>query len=314
MTLSQESREKTKPWVPAIQVAAGAVLISFSPVFVNVTDVDPAATAFYRLLIGGIVLLAVAVASRRLRVARKKKLLIAALCGVLVAIDLSVWHMSIRLIGPGLATILGNHQVFVLAGFGIVFLGERLTFRMASAILLAVAGLFLIFGLEWGGLSAEFRLGTIYGGLTALMYGCFLILLRSAQSGTGAPDPVFTVAVLSLVGSAVLGGYVWSGGESFVVPDSRNWTVLICYAIICHVVGWVLITKGLPGLEASKAGLLLLLQPALAFVWDVALFGRPTAVVEVMGAVLALCAIYLGAVGRDERPTYNVEHPTSNGG
>ena len=39
----------------------------------------------------------------------------------------------------------------------------------------------------------------------------------------------------------------------------------------------------------------LLLQPALAFIWDVVLFDRPTAVLEVVGAMLALVAIYLGS-------------------
>jgi drug/metabolite transporter (DMT)-like permease len=43
--------------------------------------------------------------------------------------------------------------------------------------------------------------------------------------------------------------------------------------------------------------LILLLQPSLAFVWDVVLFDRPTQATEVLGAVLALVAIYLGAVG-----------------
>ena len=42
-------------------------------------------------------------------------------------------------------------------------------------------------------------------------------------------------------------------------------------------------------------GLLLLLQPTLAFVWDVLIFGRAFGVTEVSGAALALFAIYLGS-------------------
>ncbi|MFC1639146.1 EamA family transporter [Gemmatimonadota bacterium] len=94
-----------------------------------------------------------------------------------------------------------------------------------------------------------------------------------------------------------LAAYVWFGSESFVVPDAQTWVVLFAYAIVCHVIGWVLISSGLPGMQTSRAGLLLLLQPALAFVWDVVLFGRPTAAIEITGAALALTAIYLGTVG-----------------
>jgi len=45
-------------------------------------------------------------------------------------------------------------------------------------------------------------------------------------------------------------------------------------------------------------GLILLLQPALAFVWDILFFGRPTRAVELVGAAITLGAIYLGLTGR----------------
>jgi drug/metabolite transporter (DMT)-like permease len=277
---------------PTVRVALGAFLISFSPVFVKLAEVGPSAVAFYRLLIGGLVLLVWALG--RIRRVRTRVFLLAGLCGMVVALDLSVWHLSIRLIGPGLATILGNHQVFVLSAVGVLFLGERLTARLGLAIVLAMLGLFLIFGLEWGEFDSGFRLGVLFGAMTALLYATFLLVLRHVQSGSAAPDPVVTMCILSLVGAGVLAVYVWVGTESFVVTGARTWTILAAYAVVCHVIGWVLISTGLPGLEVSRAGLVLLLQPALAFVWDVVIFSRPTAVIEVLGAVLALTAIYLG--------------------
>jgi drug/metabolite transporter (DMT)-like permease len=284
-------------WLPTVQVAVGAILISFSPVFAKVAEVGPSTTAFYRLFIGGVVLAAIAVARGQLRRLTRTSIVLASLCGLIVAFDLSVWHLSIRWIGPGLATILGNHQVFVLAAFGILFLGERLTGRLGLAIVIAVAGLFLIFGLDWGEFDSRFRLGVAFGGLTALLYATFLLVLRLVQSRPNAPDSVVTVAILSFVGAGVLAVYVWVGNESFSVPNGQTWVVLVAYAIVCHVIGWVLITSGLPGMQMSRAGLLLLLQPAFAFVWDVVLFGRPTAAIEIVGAALALTAIYLGTTG-----------------
>jgi drug/metabolite transporter (DMT)-like permease len=47
------------------------------------------------------------------------------------------------------------------------------------------------------------------------------------------------------------------------------------------------------------SGFILLLQPALAFVWDVLLFQRPTSLVNWAGVFIVLVAIYLGSV----RPT-----------
>ena len=50
----------------------------------------------------------------------------------------------------------------------------------------------------------------------------------------------------------------------------------------------------MPRLPASLVGLLLLLQPALAFVLDVLLFGRPTVLLDWCGLALALAGILLG--------------------
>ncbi|MFB3063956.1 MAG: EamA family transporter, partial [Gammaproteobacteria bacterium] len=45
---------------------------------------------------------------------------------------------------------------------------------------------------------------------------------------------------------------------------------------------------------ASRVGLILLLQPLLAFVWDVLFFARSITPTELTGAVLTLLGIYLG--------------------
>lgn len=49
-------------------------------------------------------------------------------------------------------------------------------------------------------------------------------------------------------------------------------------------------------MRASQVGLILLLQPMLAFVWDVLFFRRSFGGVQLAGAALALAAIYLGSL------------------
>jgi len=46
---------------------------------------------------------------------------------------------------------------------------------------------------------------------------------------------------------------------------------------------------------ASRVGLILLLQPTLAFIWDVLIFARPFGTQEIAGAALAIAAIGLGS-------------------
>ena len=75
----------------------------------------------------------------------------------------------------------------------------------------------------------------------------------------------------------------------------------MAYALFSQVIGWVLITHSLPRVRASLAGLLLLLQPALAFVWDILFFSKETTALNLIGAAVTLTAIYIGATGRAPR-------------
>ena len=55
------------------------------------------------------------------------------------------------------------------------------------------------------------------------------------------------------------------------------------------------IASSLPRVSTTEAGIALLLQPTLSFVWDVLFFARPMSATELLGAAIALAAIYLGS-------------------
>jgi hypothetical protein len=99
-----------------------------------------------------------------------------------------------------------------------------------------------------------------------------------------------TTALLALVAG-------WTG-ESLAIPDGATAAMLVAYGLTAQVAGWLLISHGIPHVEAGRAGLVLLLQPSLAFVWDILFFSRPTDGMDVAGALLALGAIYLGTARR----------------
>ncbi|MGD8720066.1 MAG: DMT family transporter [Candidatus Zixiibacteriota bacterium] len=299
--------ERVTPRRATLFVAAGAVFISFSAAFVKWAHVGPTAAAFYRMLFGGVAL-AVIMAVRRERLWPSGRAVgLAALCGVFFALDLTFWHQSIHYVGPGLATILANFQVFFMAVVGVAFLRERLTWRLAVGILAAFAGLYLVVGVKWGELSATFHWGVLFGLITALCYTAFLLTLRRASALPPAArlSPVATIVVVSFASSAVLAALTPLRGESFAIPDLTSGAALIAYGLAGQVLGWVLITAGVPGLGASRLGLLLLLQPSLAFAWDMLFFGRPTTALDAAGVALALGAIYLGSTAGKGRGAGN---------
>ena len=269
-------------------------MISFSGVWVNVSNVAPTVSAFYRALFGGLFLLAAACWKREVTWKGWYRLLLGSLCGLFLALDLFFWHRSIGYIGPGLATILGNFQVFFLAGLGVVFMGEKVSAKFFFAILMAIIGLFLVVGLQWHQLGTHYKTGVYLGLATAVAYTVFLLTLRKLQSGQAETFTFYGMMVVSFATAFFLGAQGIYSGDAFSIPDTRSWTALLLLGLTCQGIGWILISNALPRIRASMAGLILLLQPSLAFIWDVLLFQRATSTLNWIGVIIAITAIYLG--------------------
>lgn len=101
--------------------------------------------------------------------------------------------------------------------------------------------------------------------------------------------------ISSFVTAAATGVIALIVGESFRVAETDSLLWLILYGICGQVLGWVLITRSIKHIAAARVSLTLLLQPTLSFVWDLIFFNRPTRAIEVVGALVALAAIYLGS-------------------
>lgn len=280
---------------PLFRLFTGAALISLSPVWVALTSVSPTTSAFYRMLIGGAALLIVlALTGRRLDLSRRAwKMLIAA--ALFFALDLWFWHKSILYIGPGLATLLANFQVFFMMFAGFVILRQAPTRMQWVAVPLAIVGLGLIVGTGWESLPGDYRLGVVFGLMTAVVYAGYLLSLRASRENSKHKLPTREVAVISLLSMVFLGFSACAEGVSLAIPTWSDAGWLAAYGILSHCLGWLLIASSLPSVSTTQAGLALLLQPTLSFVWDVLFFSRVMTTQELTGALIALVAIYLGS-------------------
>jgi drug/metabolite transporter (DMT)-like permease len=277
---------------PIVLLTIGAILISFSSVWVKLANVPPSSSAFYRVFFGFFFLVFFSLRSKDHSNLRKRHFVLAALCGILFALDLLCWHNSIKLIGPGLATLLGNFQVFILAGAGILFFKEVCSLRLLFSVPLALTGLALVIGTDWSTTGAAYQNGVYYGIATALFYSAYLLTLRYLSGSSSGK--YFPMMFISFISSIILGLYIFYSGESFAIPDLKSFFSLVCLGLFSQCLGWLLISASLPKTKASYAGLTLLLQPSLSFIWDVLFFARATSITNWLGVILTLVAIYLG--------------------
>jgi drug/metabolite transporter (DMT)-like permease len=279
----------------------GALVIAFSAILVRLAEVSPATAAFFRCAYALPVLGLLAWLERRRYGERERRDRLLALgAGVFFAADLICWHYSIEAVGAGLATVLGNIQVVLVAVIAWMALGERPTSRTLGSIPIVFAGVVLISGVVGSGAYGDDPLlGVVYGVFTAITYAGFILVLRQAGSDLQQPagplfDATLSAAFFSALAGIAIGDIDWVPGL-----ESQAWLLLL--ALSSQVLGWLLISVSLPRLPAAITSVVLMLQPATTVLLGVVLLSEEPSAVQLTGVVVVLAGVAFATVGARSR-------------
>ena len=273
----------------------GAVLISFSPIFVSLVHINPTASAFFRVFIGGIALTLYLLISKKRFDFNKSVWFFLFMASIFFAADLWFWHRSVIYVGPGLGTLLANMQVFIMMMAGIFLYKQMPTRIQLFSIPFAVIGLFMIVGLDWNELKPNYQIGIIFGLLTAICYSSYLISMRQAQQSKTNVIPIREVAVMSLMVSMILALTAFFENESLIIENPNDYLILLIYGIGSHAIGGIMIASALVRVSTTEVGIALLLQPTLSFIWEILFFNRSFSLIESVGVIIVLYSIFLSS-------------------
>lgn len=283
-----------------MQLLAGAAIIGSNGLLVRLAGTAPTTSAFWRMLLAGL-LLAVFVQLRGgWQPLSRQAWLWLLLPSLAFAADLWMWHRSILIVGPGLSTLLANTQVFFMALAGLLLFGERLGARFIAGVGLAFFGLWLLLGGDWAELPAQYRWGVWLGLGTGLAYAAYNIGLKRSQavaalrSGKPAIEQVLCLSALgSAIALALLAGL---DGSDLRIPSLRALGILLVLAGIGHCLSWVLISRSMVQLPVALVGLLLLLQPTVAYLLDVLVLDLQPTARQWTGLAVTLLGIFIASV------------------
>jgi drug/metabolite transporter (DMT)-like permease len=290
---------------PVLAVLVAAVGISFSGILFRLSHVSSSTGAFYRCVWALPPLFVLArIEDRRYGRRESRAVLLAWLAGVFFAADLILWHNAIELVGAGLATVLGNVQVVLVALLAWAFLGERPDRSSLAAIPVVGVGVVLISGaLEQGAYGSNPRLGAVYGVLTGIAYAGFLLVLRQSSKDLRRPaGPLFTATLSSAISCAAIGAAI---GDLDLTPSLSATGWLVVLALSSQVVGWLLISSSLPRLPAVVTSILLTLQPVLSVIFAALIVDESPSRLQLAGAGCILAGLIVATVGR--RPVQTPE-------
>jgi drug/metabolite transporter (DMT)-like permease len=278
-----------------IVAVTGALVIATSATLVRLSGTTVATSALFRCgyAVPPLVLLAWFERRRAGRMTRRERLLSWG-AGAFFALDLLCWHEAIRFVGAGLATVLANLQVFVVAFAAWALLRERPSRRIMIVTPLVFGGAVLISGLVSGGSAYGENppLGALFGTLTSLSYSGYLLLLRGAARGDRASGPLAHATIVAVLVIAALSP-LFGGADLVPHWPAHGWLLLL--ALGPQVLGWLLISYSLPRQPAALTSLLLLVQPVSSVALSAAVLGERPSPIQLAGCVVIALGVLWGS-------------------
>lgn len=273
----------------------GATCIALSPIWVRVSEVGPTASAFWRVALAVPLLWALHAAARARHAPLERrhwKLLIAA--GAAFAGDLAFWHWSIKFTSVANSTLLANlASIFVTLAAWLLW-RQRPSRVFLAGLGTALAGVAMLVRTSLD-FSPTALLGDALGVITAMFYAWYLLSVKDVRDLGAATLQL--MAVTTTITTAFLLPVALASGEALLPQTEVGWLKLLGLAWISHSGGQGLIAYALAHLPAAFSSVSLLFQPVMAAVFAWLLLGEPLVPLQVAGAIVVLCGIYLARRG-----------------
>lgn len=287
----------------------GALIISTSAPLVRLSGVSPATSALFRCLYAVPPLLALAwLEWRKLGPMPSRARCLAWGAGVLFALDLLFWHHAIAYVGAGLATVLGNLQVFLVAFGAWVVFSERPPRPLVIATPVVFGGVMLISGVfDSAAYGADPLLGVVFGLATSIAYALYLLLMRAASGEPRRTAGPLAHSTLVAVAAIALLSPLFGGADLMPNWQAHGWLLLL--ALGPQVLGWTLITYSLPRQPAALTALLLLIQPMTTVGISAVFLGERPSALQLAGCAVVVLGVLYGSRRQRDAPSTAMTAP-----
>jgi drug/metabolite transporter (DMT)-like permease len=272
------------PRLTPIRLLGLAVIITgVGPVLVRGSPVDPAATAFWRLVFAFPLSLLLAGRAGRLSL---KEAGLALLAGLLLACDLVLWNTAIIRTSVMEATVLVMLFPIIVAAIEIGFFGRRLGWRLLAGGTIAFGGTAII------ALSASRGRSSLEGDAMAIGAAAFyaVSMLISAHLCQRVDNRAVTPWVIA---GGALGALPLLAMETAVVPQSLSqWAYLGIYGTITFA-SYALYNSALSKLPTTLVAISGYGQPLIATGLAAVLLGEIPGFTSMIGAGIIIAGLLL---------------------
>jgi len=279
-----------------LALAAGAVAMGISPVFVRVAaaDVGPFASAFWRVALALPILYAWMRIEEARAPARPRRSYAPAtlFAGAAFAGDLFFWHLSILNTTVANATFFATTAPIFVVLVSWLVLGRRVSRETVMGLGLCVAGGGALIGQSLQ-VDPGRIVGDLYGVATAVFFALYFLGVERARGASGAARVTFestlvTAAILLAVALAAAA----LAGHGFVPVSGQAIAALVAMALISHAGGQGLLAVALGRLPATFSSLVIFLEAIAGAAFGWIALGEALTPVQMGGGALILLGIW----------------------
>jgi len=258
-----------------------------------VLELPPLWSAAIRFVAAGLILAAIAVATRR-SFPRRASLLGALAYGTFgFAASYGLLYTSLRDVPSGTAMVLIAMTPLFTFGLAIAHRQERFQLQGLIGALMAATGIGIVFADQLGAAVPLISLVLILLGTTAI-----------AESGVivkwiPKSDPFWTNAVAMLAGATLLLTLSFVAGESRPLPSSvGSWVALGHLVVLGSVAMFSLYVFGITRWTASAMSYTTLLMPLVTVALAAVIFAEGISPLFLVGGAVILAGVYVGSFAR----------------
>ena len=249
-----------------------------------------ATVIFWRYLIGGVVLVAVAGGVRRTWAGRRDgwRLLLLGGGGQTVVAVMSLKALD-YIPAATIAFLFYTYPAWV-AVFAAARGTERVDPMRVGALALSLAGIATMVGAPWRAGGALDPVGVALALGAAIAYALYIPLINRL---TGEHAPAAAAAHVSLGAAAIIGAGGLAMGQLSAVLAPGAWAAVAALAVISTAVAFVVFLRGLRTLGAVRTAIVSTIEPFWTTLLAVVALGQPMRASTVVGGALIACAVML---------------------
>ncbi|MGE0750175.1 MAG: DMT family transporter [Variibacter sp.] len=264
---------------------------AFAAAKLAIADCPPLILLALRFLAAGALMLGATALLRRPWTLSRRDVAVFALLGVAnQAVYLGLGYVGMRSMSSGLAALIISTNPILTAVLATLFLGERMTWRNVSGLLIGLAGVAFIVQSRLSG-GADHLVGILFSiaALVSLVAGTILFKRLAPKGDLWAGNGVQSLAA----GLAMLPFAAAFESTADIVPSWRLLATFAYLVLLVSIFGYLLWFRILSVSGATAASSYHFLMPPLGMLFGWLLLGEHIAATDLIGIVPVALGIYL---------------------